>query len=86
MDKASLGFGAFSATVDLVDIVSQAYAAWRSLRDLDHDVRLLRAKLLLQKSHSASGNATGTAFTLPEGHCSADFACSKSRTKLSERL
>jgi hypothetical protein len=50
MNGASLGFAAFSGTVDLLHACKKAYEAWRSLKELDEDLELLRNELSLQQA------------------------------------
>jgi hypothetical protein len=49
LSAAGIGLGAFSTTIDLLHTCKRGYDAWRGLRGLDQDLRVLRAKLILQQ-------------------------------------
>lgn len=44
-----VGLGAFSTTIDLLHTCKLGYDAWRGLKELDQDLKVLRAKLILQQ-------------------------------------
>ncbi|CRK24386.1 hypothetical protein BN1708_013945 [Verticillium longisporum] len=48
LGAAGLGIGAFSGILDVMSACSKLYKLWRSLRELDGHLGLLRAKLVLQ--------------------------------------
>ncbi|EEY17819.1 conserved hypothetical protein [Verticillium alfalfae VaMs.102] len=48
LGAAGLGIGAFSGILDVMSACSKLYKMWRSLRELDGHLGLLRAKLVLQ--------------------------------------
>ncbi|KAF6791059.1 hypothetical protein CSOJ01_14417 [Colletotrichum sojae] len=47
---AGLGIGAFSGVLDVLSSCTKLYGMWRSLRGLDGQLSILRAKLLLQQA------------------------------------
>ena len=50
LGAAGLGIGAFSGVVDLLHLCSRSFSLWKDLRGLDQDVRLLRARLMVQEA------------------------------------
>ncbi|KAN0074896.1 hypothetical protein V8E54_007507 [Elaphomyces granulatus] len=46
---AGLGIGVFSGALDLLDALKKTYEIWRGMKELDCDLGLLQAKLLLQQ-------------------------------------
>src|SRR5882762_7845890 len=46
---AGLGVGAFSVVLDLLHALKKTYEIWRGMKELDCDLGLLQAKLLLQQ-------------------------------------
>ena len=49
LSAAGIGLGAFSTTIDLLHMCKSGYDAWRGLQELDQDLKVLRAKLILQQ-------------------------------------
>ena len=45
----SLGLGAFSGVMDLLHACTKALDAWKSLHEMDDDIRLIRTRLMVQK-------------------------------------
>src|ERR1051326_9017374 len=49
LSAAGIGLGAFSTTLDLLHACKRGYDAWRALTGLDQELKVLRAKLILQQ-------------------------------------
>jgi serine/threonine protein kinase len=49
LSVAGLGLGAFSGIIDLLHACTKALDAWKSLHEMDDDIRLIRTRLMVQK-------------------------------------
>jgi hypothetical protein len=63
---AGLGIGAFSGVMDLLHAIKKGYEIWKSFGELDEDLQLLQAKLVLQEELLARWQRDWYGFTVTD--------------------